>query len=33
VEKVGRIDLQPAGGKDLDALLNRLVRLKGADAA
>jgi regulator of protease activity HflC (stomatin/prohibitin superfamily) len=33
VEKVGRIDLHAGEGQGLDALLNRLVRLKGADAA
>jgi regulator of protease activity HflC (stomatin/prohibitin superfamily) len=33
VEKVGRIDLHAGEGQGLDALLTRLVRLKGADAA
>jgi len=33
VEKVGRIDLHAGEGQGFDALLNRLVRLKGADAA
>ena len=33
VEKVGRIDLHAGDGAGLDALLTRLVRLKGNDAA
>jgi regulator of protease activity HflC (stomatin/prohibitin superfamily) len=33
VEKVGRIDLHAGDGQGLDALLTRLVRLKGPDAA
>jgi len=33
VEKVGRIDLHAGEGQGLDALLNKLVRLKAADAA
>jgi regulator of protease activity HflC (stomatin/prohibitin superfamily) len=33
VEKVGRIDLHAGAGEGLDALLNRLVRLKPAETA
>jgi regulator of protease activity HflC (stomatin/prohibitin superfamily) len=33
VEKVGRIDLHAGDGQGFDALLNKLVRLKPADAA
>ena len=33
VEKVGRIDLHAGDGAGLDALLNRLVRLKAPETA
>ena len=33
VEKVGRIDLHAGEGQGLDALLNKLVRLKPAETA
>jgi hypothetical protein len=33
VEKVGRIDLHAGDGSALDALLNKLVRVKPAETA
>jgi hypothetical protein len=33
VKKVGRIDLHAGEGADLDALLNKLLRLKASEPA